>query len=496
MLREKERVERAREEEQLAAITVEDVYSLREEVEGKGLAAVVNKRKYTRQGGEVPVGKRFTCDQCDWEGGATGLNYHTKSIHLGITYDCKVCDFKSARSVYLVQHTLSKHYDDRTNMIKETATTDIEDTDLFAIVRKQVEEEVKEIKKIMEPKLKKLDKKYGTEKEKRPAKQSPIKLSEDGSVECKECGWRGTSGNGLRYHRLSKHEGLKGGKYRCEYCDFISSSKFNVKNHLENNHSNPESRVPFLKHSKEMLQPGSKQMLEGSRIKHMTTKMARSCDQCEWSGNSQAGLWYHKNRKHKKVFFDCHYCDYKSSRSLVLEEHMLKHHSHKMIRASETKISAEVIIANNDTLGGKTTKEESMVEVMDVVKDEDAETGTELPPLWREEGGVLIFSPPGVEGRQFPSRREAVVWLVASGGARPEHIYTLWAGLGREGWSTDPLLPPGWLKQGWVYLSPLMEEVVGSASLLETFLQGEYSGEDTARVMELLEREEAETAQM
>ena len=37
-----------------------------------------------------------------------------------------------------------------------------------------------------------------------------------------------------------------------------------------------------------------------------------------------------------------------------------------------------------------------------------------------------------------------------------------------------------------------MEEVKGGAALLDTFLKGDYSGEDTARVMELLDREEAE----
>ena len=168
-------------------------------------------------------------------------------------------------------------------MLKETADIEIEDTELFIIVRNQVEQEVKEMKMIMEPKLTKLEKKMKT-------KESPIKLSEDGSVECKECGWKGTSGNGLRYHRLSKHEGLKGGKVRCEYCDFSSSSKFYLNNHLENKHSNPDSRVPHTKQGKGF---------EGSRNKNMTVKMPRSCDQCEWSGNSQAGLWYHKKSKHQ-----------------------------------------------------------------------------------------------------------------------------------------------------------------------------------------------------
>ena len=58
----------------------------------------------------------------------------------------------------------------------------------------------------------------------------------------------------------------------------------------------------------------------------------------------------------------------------------------------------------------------------------------------------------------------------------------------------EELLPAGWRRRGWTYLSPLMEEVEGTEALLEVFLAGEYSGEETARVMELLEREEEQRA--
>ena len=194
---------------------------------------------------------------------------------------------------------------------------------------------------------------------------------------------------------ITPHKGLKNGKCRCEYCDFSSSSKFNLTNHLKKNHSNPESRVP-KKRGKG---------LEGSRKKNMTVKMPRSCDQCEWSGNSPAGLWYHKKSKHQKVFLDCHYCDYKCSRSSVLEEHMIKNHSQKMIRASEVKVLAEEPWVKNEIMVEKTKEEQSKNEAMDVLKDEDAVIWRELPPHWREEGGVLIFSPPWGGGEAVPQQK-------------------------------------------------------------------------------------------
>ena len=104
------------------------------------------------------------------------------------------------------------------------------------------------------------------------------------------------------------------------------------------------------------------------------------------------------------MFFDCHYCDYKSSRSSVIEEHMIKNHSQKMIRASEVNILAEESVVKNEIFGGKTKEEESINEAMDVVKDDDADIGTELPPPleggWR--GSDLL--PPWGGGKAVPQQ--------------------------------------------------------------------------------------------
>lgn len=272
-----------------------------------------------------------------------------------------------------------------------------------------------------------------------------------GNVKCKDCDWEGGTENGLRYHKRTVHEGLKNGNYTCTKCDFKSTSNFYMKRHKAEKHS------AEVKPSEEQNSPHAKGGLKGagrSKVRNL------------------------KEAVHEGAMYDCSSCDYRSSRATNLEEHKLKYHSDEQLQ--ETPEEVDDVETNDE----EAVEEETAVE-------SDPEEGG-LPPLWREEGGGLVFAPPGVAGRRFAGRAPALLWLVGSGGARPEHVYRLWAGLAREGWATEPLLPPGWRRRGWTFLSPLMQEVQGSQALLQVFLQGEYSGEETARVMELLELEEGE----
>ena len=75
------------------------------------------------------------------------------------------------------------------------------------------------------------------------------------------------------------------------------------------------------------------------------------------------------------------------------------------------------------------------------------EGGTEqLPPGWRwqqeEEGGEMVIL--NTEGKKFRTRREAVEFMIRNS-MPAKQIYTLWAGLGAEGWALDSgRVPAGW----------------------------------------------------
>ena len=287
-----------------------------------------------------------------------------------------------------------------------------------------------------------------------PKKESEVTLPDDDMEE-------DSSRFGLSYHKQGKHHNADYLKQRLNMID---------------------PQKTHFKSAKMRLEQGWSRSKQGwSRSKKMTIKGLKTCDKCEWSGNSQSALWYHRQKIHVKIFMNCKYCNYKSLRPLHLEIHTLNNHSDKMVRAPQNKISGHENIetttnrkedlknitldidtqdkaphrvnemdANTDDKNEAT--EHKAMNKADAIKDkdikEDAKSIIDLPPKWREEGGTLIFSPPGAEAREFLSRREAVLWLVASGEARPQDIFTLWAGLGREGWKTDPLLPAGWLRSG------------------------------------------------
>lgn len=189
---------------------------------------------------ENPVKKRkVKCNQCDWTGGQTGLNYHKKSKHLGVRFKCPHCEFRSPRTEYLSSHITSKHIKVVEKMIRDAATVPIEDGEIF---EKQVAAEIElEVNKAKFQKeeigqdyphssSEKLEKE---ETEKKEGAKENLQLSEkETGFKCSQCEWVVGTGNGLRYHQRTVHEGLKNGKYKCNCCEFKSTSKSYMTNHM------------------------------------------------------------------------------------------------------------------------------------------------------------------------------------------------------------------------------------------------------------------------
>ena len=91
--------------------------------------------------------RKVNCDQCDWSGGATGLNYHKKSQHVGIKFQCPHCELSSPRAQYLASHILVKHRRALEDIVRKTAVEPIEDADVLEKeLRAEVELEVKRAK--------------------------------------------------------------------------------------------------------------------------------------------------------------------------------------------------------------------------------------------------------------------------------------------------------------------------------------------------------------
>ena len=91
--------------------------------------------------------------------------------------------------------------------------------------------------------------------------------------------------NGLRYHKLSKHEPA------------ICDKKFTLKKHLTSH----------------------------TRVEHDGVQL--QCDQCELKTNYEAQLNKHKRAKHDGVIYQCDQCEYKSKWVDCLNKHKRARHA-------------------------------------------------------------------------------------------------------------------------------------------------------------------------
>ena len=58
----------------------------------------------------VHEGVKFDCKLCDYKANRkSNLSQHVKSIHEGIKYDCKLCDYKAKQRNSLTKHVESIH---------------------------------------------------------------------------------------------------------------------------------------------------------------------------------------------------------------------------------------------------------------------------------------------------------------------------------------------------------------------------------------------------
>jgi hypothetical protein len=137
-----------------------------------------------------------------------------------------------------------------------------------------------------------------------PLQPSPVKNNEQGRKEkememdfnCKECGHKLHTRQGLNFHMNSKHLGVR---FSCteEGCEFQASQKQGVKEHVESVHL-------------------------GKRY---------DCDQCDLKAVSKMLLRAHKVRKHRihTPMLVCHHdkCNKRTTDSEKMKKHLMTMHN-------------------------------------------------------------------------------------------------------------------------------------------------------------------------
>lgn len=93
------------------------------------------------------------------------------------------------------------------------------------------------------------------------------------------------------------------------------------------------------------------------------------------------------------------------------------------------------------------------------------------------------------KGVVLGSRREAVQLMIREKYS-PADILKLWSKLELEDWQESSILPTGWRRKGFIFLSPLMEKVRSISALLHILSTSpEYDQSDADRVRDWAKKE-------
>ena len=107
-----------------------------------------------------------------------------------------------------------------------------------------------------------------------------------------------TEGGGGRYFKkidTPVSDGMEEEKLfeECDECDYVSTSKLNLKHHVEAEHNNKEF----------------------------------SCKKCDYVGTSRGNLKLHNKNKHKENKYTCDACDFSCSDLFKFKKHRRRKHS-------------------------------------------------------------------------------------------------------------------------------------------------------------------------
>ena len=102
---------------------------------------------------------------------------------------------------------------------------------------------------------------------------------------CKLCDYQAARKDSFRYHKESKHQGIR---YPCQQCDFKAITQSRLTQHIKSMH-------------------------EGVKY---------PCQQCDYQATRQNHLRRHIEVEHEGIKHSCQYCDYQAKRSDYLKLHI------------------------------------------------------------------------------------------------------------------------------------------------------------------------------
>jgi len=123
-------------------------------------------------------------------------------------------------------------------------------------------------------------------------------------------------------------------KHHCDYCDFATTHKKNLRRHVQRLHvnvgtSNNETIGGSAQSNNDLTNDGKPHEDNVSNAQSPPQPIASftyTCDKCEFTSDNKWNLTRHILRVHKEMKYPCDYCDYKAPQTYRLKEHMQKKH--------------------------------------------------------------------------------------------------------------------------------------------------------------------------
>jgi len=126
---------------------------------------------------------------------------------------------------------------------------------------------------------------------------------------------------------------LENEKQQCDYCDFSTTHKRNLRRHVQRLHLNDgidDSKNDAVLPNNEKLVENNVKVQASSPRSVLGPKtplpFTYTCDKCDFTSDNKWNLTRHILRVHKEMKYPCDYCDYKAPQTYRLKEHMQKKH--------------------------------------------------------------------------------------------------------------------------------------------------------------------------
>jgi len=312
--------------------------------------------------------KRHKCEQCDFHSTSkSNLKKHVQSKHDGIRYFCDQCDHITTQNSHLKAHIRSKHKDntivndnlkikgltgeERTNSIA------VSDPDFFANYLNNEDdsfqiksEEIEDMEDMTNQTCESLTefnaKPFSFETEEidqstfvfktenieyeqfsAPSENSDYQVNPnfykptpEKHHKCEQCDFYSTTKSNLKKHVQSQHDGIR---YQCPHCDHTTSQKIRLKSHILSKHDNNDH---YEYHCEKCAYRTNDKPNLNRHIASQHDGILYYCDQCDYKSKQRSLLKGHIEAKHEGVQYNCDKCDYKGAFKGSLRKHIVKHH--------------------------------------------------------------------------------------------------------------------------------------------------------------------------